>query len=239
MTSVWKGLVLRGIGLFLFLLWMRGSLLLYIHERFVWLAVAASIVLVWLGAVYHTTRVRGHTCQYHHHGEFSWGGLLLVLLPLVFGLMAPRKPLGADALQNRTIGVETMASLAVPDSSRVLLKPNRTRTLLDWVLLFLTEHDWDTFSGEQADVTGFVFRKEEMDAKTFMLSRFVVTCCAADAVPVSLMISWPGSDSLEIDQWVDVSGHIEIRRLDGTPTPVLTAETVMLRDIPEQPYLYP
>ena len=239
MTALWKGLVLRGIGLFLFALWMRGNLSLYIHERFVWLVVAASIGLVWIGAVYHSRRVRTSEQPHHHHGEFSWGGLFLVLLPIVVGLTVPRTPLGADAMRNRTVNVESMTSLAAPGNTRLLLKPAGKRTILDWVMLFLMASDDSALNGEQADVTGFVYHDDEAEADTFRVSRFVVTCCAADAVPVSLPVFWPGSRALKNDQWVEVSGHFEIRSIAETPAPVLIADSVTVVEMPEMPYLYP
>ena len=239
MTALWKGIVLRVIGLFLFVLWMQGNLSLYIHERFVWLVVAASISLVWVGAVYHSRRVRMSGQHRHHHGEFSWGGLLLVLLPIVCGLTAPRKPLGADAMRNHTVSVESMTSLATPSTTHMLFKPNRKRTILDWALLFLSESDQNAFVGEQADVTGFVYHDDETATETFLISRFAVTCCAADAVPVSLPVFWPDSRTLENDQWIEVSGHFEIRSRAGYSALALVADTVTLVDMPEMPYLYP
>jgi uncharacterized repeat protein (TIGR03943 family) len=239
MTALWKGIVLRGIGLFMFVLWVRGSLPLYIHERFVWLVVATSIGLVWIGAIYHSRRVGIPDHAHHHHGEFSWGGLFLVLLPIIFGLAAPQIPLGSDALRNRTVNVESMTSLAAPSNTQVLLTPNRKRTILDWVFVLLNDPGGAALVGEQADVTGFVYHEEGIEAETFLLSRFVVSCCAADAVPVSLPVFWSDSGSLENDQWVEVSGHFEIRNIADTPTPVLVAESVTLVEMPEMPYLYP
>jgi uncharacterized repeat protein (TIGR03943 family) len=237
-TALWKGIVLRGIGLFLFALWMRGDLPLYIHERFVWLVVVASIGLVWIGAIYHSRRVGG--TRYHHlHETFSWGGLLLVLLPIVCGLTVPRKPLGAEAMRKRSVNAESMMSLAAPGTTRTLSKPNAARTILDWALLFLSEPDSGAFAGERADVTGFVYRDAETEAEFFLLSRFVLTCCVADAAPVSLPVLWSESGTLANDQWARVAGHFAIHAVEGQPTPVLVADTVTLIDMPKEPYLYP
>ena len=72
-----------------------------------------------------------------------------------------------------------------------------------------------------------------------MVSRFVITCCAADAVPVALYVSWPESKTLADDQWVEVSGQFALQEIDQRQMPVLMAEIVTLIDIPDQPYLYP
>jgi uncharacterized repeat protein (TIGR03943 family) len=236
---MWKGLVLRAIGLFLFFQWMSGKLSLYIHERFVILVVFASFGLVFMGAVYHSRRVRASNRHHHHHGNFSWGALFFVLLLIMFGLMAPRTPLGTEAMRNRHVSMESMTSLAAPNSNRILLKPIRKRTILDWVLLSLLDNDPEAFVGEKATVSGFVYRDEGFEEDRFMVSRFVVTCCAADALPVGLYVSWPESRTLAEDQWVEISGQFELRGIDGKQIPVLMAETVTLIDIPDQPYLYP
>jgi uncharacterized repeat protein (TIGR03943 family) len=240
MNALWKGLMLRGIGLFLFWQWFSGNVHLYIQARFVLLVLVAALALVWIGGVYHTRRVRMAQEQSRHaHGDFAWGGLALVLIPLMVGVLAPRRPLGADSMRYRQINTEGIVSVAAPRATTVLLKPTRNRNILDWVMAFLSEPDVHTFSGEKATVSGFVYREAGWEATTFMVSRFVITCCAADATPVGLYVAWPESKTLTEDQWVEVFGQFEIRQIDGKPTPVLLAETVTVIDIPDQPYLYP
>lgn len=239
MDPLWKALVLRTIGLFLFFQWITGNLVLYIHERFAVSIMFAAFALLVMGSVYHTRRVRRHDGYHHHHGNFSWGGLFFVLLPIMMGLLALRKPLGTEAMRYRSVDVESMTSLATPGKEMVLFKLTRKRTILDWITAFLIEPNVETFIGEEATVSGFVYHDARFPEDTFMVSRFVITCCAADAVPVGLYVSWPESETLADDQWVEVSGQFELQGIDQKQTPVLIAEIVTLIDIPDQPYLYP
>ena len=238
MTSMWKALILRAIGLFLFWFWISGKLSLYIHERFAVLTLLAAFGLLLIGGVYHGLRVREPHSHQHQHGQFSWGGLFLVLLPIVFGLMVPRVPLGSEAMRTRNVSMASMMSLAAPDSKRQLRKPVRKRTILDWVMMFLVDRP-EAFVGEAAHVSGFVYYDEDFPENSFMVARFVVTCCAADASPVGLYVSWPEGKKPISDQWVEVSGHFEMQEVKKEQTPVLIAETITLIDVPAQPYLYP
>jgi len=239
MKPLWKGIVLRLIGVFIFFEWFSGNFSLYIHERFLWLLILASFGLVYMGAVYHARWVKTDDRHQHQHGNFSWGGLCLVLIPIMLGLLAPRKPLGADAMRYRNIGVESMLSLKLPKTNTMLLRPVRQRNILDWLTAFLVEPELETHIGEKAVVSGFVYREDDFQEHIFLVSRFVITCCAADASPVGLYVYWPDEKTLVEDQWIEVAGHFELRKIQGKATPVLIAETVTLIDIPAQPYLYP
>ena len=241
LPPMWKALVLRAIGLFLFYQWMRGKLPLYINQRFVFLVVLASFGVFFMGAAYHTCRVPGeHKHHHHHHGHFSWGGLFLVLFTIISGLMAPQKPLGSDALRHRVVSAKEIGTVVIAsDNQRVLLTPVHKRTLLDWVLLSSSAEGPEVVVGEQATVSGFVFHEKDAANDRFLLSRFVITCCAADAVPIGLQVYWPSSDTLVEDQWVEVSGHFELKTHKGQQTPVLIADIVTLQEVPDQPYLYP
>jgi uncharacterized repeat protein (TIGR03943 family) len=72
-----------------------------------------------------------------------------------------------------------------------------------------------------------------------MVSRFVISCCAADAAPLGLVTQWPDTGSLPNDTWVEVKGRFQMGEFDGEPMPVLIAETITPTDVPEPPYLYP
>ena len=238
MSVAWKVWILRGIGLFLFWQWFSGNLSLYIHARFSWLTLVAALSFVLIGGVYHTRRER--LDAQHHHGEFAWGGFFLILTPILFGLLAPGKPLGADAMRCRSINVASIGSTATPITKKIaVIHHDEPQTILDWVMAFWSESNLANIVGAPATVSGFVYRDQKATTGMFMVGRFVITCCAADATPVGLYVAWPNSQTLSNDQWVEVSGHFELQTLAETATPVLVAEAITVIDMPEQPYLYP
>ena len=64
--------------------------------------------------------------------------------------------------------------------------------MLDWFNQLRTAADpVNDLAGQQATVTGFVFRDERFAADQFMVTRYAVSCCVADASIVGLVVDWP------------------------------------------------
>ncbi|MFN8459557.1 MAG: TIGR03943 family protein [Anaerolineae bacterium] len=232
-----KAVALMVMGLFLYWKIYNGTLLYYISERFAWLTLLAAIGFIIVGASY---RYRATTDQHdHQHGNLSWGGLLLVALPVILGLLVPPKPLGAAAMSNREFEVGSVASASVPKTSQIISRPAGDKNVLDWLIDFRLAKDPAAFTNQEAQVIGFVYRDDRFGQDSFMVSRFVISCCAADATPMGLMVRWPESTGLVSDAWVEVKGRFQPGEFDGEPMPFLIAETVTPTKVPEQPYLYP
>jgi uncharacterized repeat protein (TIGR03943 family) len=93
------------------------------------------------------------------------------------------------------------------------------------------------FAGQTADVTGFVYRRPDLPPDTWLVSRFLVMCCVADATPISLVVYAPGV-TVEDDMWVRVRGQFAAETAGQIPTPLLIADEVTPIEPPAQPYLY-
>lgn len=63
-------------------------------------------------------------------------------------------------------------------------------------------------AGEQVTFLGFVTREETTPADEFLLTRFIVTCCVADATIAQVRIVNAPPGSVQQDEWVEVSGTI-------------------------------
>ncbi|MGO4345083.1 TIGR03943 family protein [Paenibacillus sp. MCAF9] len=97
----------------------------------------------------------------------------------------------------------------------------------------------DALVGKEVEITGFVYREEDMGKDRFAVSRFVMNCCSADALPYGLMISWPKAMDYVEDEWVTVTGKLSTSTyLDNK---ILTLEATKLVRVkkPESPYVYP
>jgi uncharacterized repeat protein (TIGR03943 family) len=236
-----KALALIGMGLFLYTRFINGNLLYYINQRFVWLTLLAAVGLIAVGASYRYYSGHAHTHDHagHDHGHITWAGLLLVMLPVILGLLVPPQPLGAAAMSSRDVSTEALTSAAAPGRNEILAKPKGDKNVYDWLVEFRMVNDPTAFTGEEARVVGFVYQDDRFGGDEFMVSRFVISCCAADAVPLGLVVKWPETGSLDEDQWVEVKGQFDLGRFDGEEMPVLIAEAVSPTDTPDQPYLYP
>lgn len=241
MQTTLKAVTLIGMGLFLYSRFVNGTLFFYINERFMWLILFAAIgfMLVGISYRYRPQHAHHHNHNGHQHFEFSWFGLFLVILPVALGLLIPPKPLGAAAMVNRDVSIESLTSAAAPDSNTILSKPKGDKNVLDWLVEFRQAKDPALFRGQEAKVIGFVYRDDRFGSDEFLVARFVLSCCAADASPMGLVARWPNSPTLPDDQWVEVKGYFEPGHFSGEAMPILVAESVTPTDIPERPYLYP
>lgn len=235
-----KGLILIGLALYLTHSIINGTLLFYISRRFAWMTWIATILLALIASAYqrseHAQHHSNHEHDHHHGGGSAWIGLALVALPLLLGILMPPRPLGAQALGGRELSTN---GIGLRNDEGVLTQAAAERNILDWLRAFNAAGDPSVFDGQIATIIGFVFRDETFASDQFMASRFVISCCVADATAVGIIVSWPGSTELPLDSWVTVRGAFEQGQFKGEPTPILIADSVTPTTRPNQPYLYP
>jgi uncharacterized repeat protein (TIGR03943 family) len=242
-----KALLLLATALFFYTRLAGGTLFFYINERFMIYTILAILGLVMVAVSYRPQRGAAMAGQEENaggHGDhdhnLTWGGVALVALPIVLGLLVPPQPLGAAALSNREVNV-TLQGSALPAAVRAAAQKSSTdKNVLDWGHTFAASADpVQEFTGQAAQVTGFVYRDERFAPDQFMVTRFIVSCCVADANVAGLVVHWPAAADLPVDQWVEVAGVLKPGALGGETLPVLSARSVTPVDVPQQPYLYP
>jgi putative membrane protein len=249
-----QALILAGLGLFMLHKIWTGTLYWYINQRFLLLILGAAIGLLVLARIVLPGRAApelDHADADHHHehgdehdhdhahgGSGATWGLIFLAVPLALGLLIPARPLGSSAIANR--GINTTAPLAAGGAAPAQLDLASTdRNVLDWVRAFNYAQDPHTFAGQAADVIGFVYHDAGLEPDTFLVSRFAVTCCSADAAAIGLLVRWPGAAALENNTWVRVRGPMQVGAYASRPTPLIAAESLEGVDPPAQPYLYP
>ena len=77
--------------------------------------------------------------------------------------------------------------------------------MLDWIRLFNSQVDLTPHLGEDANVIGFVYEESRLPAGHFLVARFTVSCCVADAFAIGMAVDWP--DKLAVNSWVNVRGR--------------------------------
>ncbi len=90
-------------------------------------------------------------------------------------------------------------------------------------------------AGGAVDFVGFVDRRADTPADEFLLTRFVITCCTADAAIVQVRVVGVTPGAFATDAWVDVKGQIYPV---GTEI-LVVASSVSATQQPSPPYLTP
>lgn len=245
MFRSYQGLLLFGLCLFFVFKAINGQLTWYINVRFIPLTILG---MIFLGVLVQTVfseirRSRKHEQEHpeHHHEHDhtpSAANLWFMLIPLVIGLLIPARPLDSSAFSTK--GFNTSAPLVSSDSSAQIFETeSEERNILDWLKIFNFETDVTQFIGQKASVVGFVYFDETLEKNQFFVSRFVVSCCAADGFAIAMPVLWEDAATLQQDAWVVVQGTIDTVDLNGQRTPMIVAEAINATDIPAQPYLFP
>lgn len=245
MFRSYQGLLLFGLCIFFVLKAINGQLTWYINARFIPLTIFGMIFLGILAQAVFTEirRSRKHEEEHpeHHHEHDhapSTVNLWFMLIPLLIGLLIPARPLDSSAFSTK--GFNTSAPLISSDSSAQIFETeSQERNILQWLKLFNYQDDITEFVGQEASVVGFVYFDDRLGADQFFVSRFVVSCCAADGFAIAMPVRWEKAPELQQDAWVVVRGTIESVDIDGVRTPMIVAEAVEATDIPAQPYLFP
>jgi uncharacterized repeat protein (TIGR03943 family) len=250
LDTLLKSALLAGLALMFYAKLGDGTLAYYINQRFAWLALVAAVLLAGLALtllhrVLTARRIPSpgasvdvdvdHPHPHPHAHSPAWPALVLLALPLALGLLVPARPLGASAVAARGIGV-TAPGVAGGGAQRTLSGP---RDILDWLREFGRAPDPAAFAGQPVDVVGFVYRDSRNAADQFWVSRFAVSCCAADAAAVGLLVQSELAPGLKSDAWVRVTGTMSVGAFDGEAMPVIAAQAIEPTAQPEQPYLYP
>jgi putative membrane protein len=244
----YQALILAGLGIYLISKVMDGRILFYINRRFVILVLLAGLGFIFLAQLVFRERQRLTTsvdeeasAHQHAHQENQSGQgwmLWLVAVPLIVGMLAPERSLSGSAVQMR--GINTSSSLAIRGAAtRALDIPSTQRSVLDWIRAASEEKDGARIEGQAADITGFVYHDPRLEKTQFLVGRFSIACCVADAVAVGLVVTWPESATILDNRWVRVRGTIHMVDFDGAQLPGIRADQVEYIPEPEQPYIFP
>jgi putative membrane protein len=180
-------------------LWVSGESVRYLGPRTQWVVPVGAIGLTLAAAGYlFATRAD----QPARLGVREGLGLAGLVLPVMAAAVLANAQLGALAASNklssRGIDSSALARLASRDAKHVGFLQLNAAGRDDGLT-----RELGLAEGRSVELTGFVSKT----GRPFTLSRFYITCCVADAVPIGVRVSAGGrGGKLERDDWVDVTG---------------------------------
>lgn len=94
------------------------------------------------------------------------------------------------------------------------------------------------FEGHSLETTGFVYRQPEFTKSEFVVARFTVSCCTADATVAGVLVDAKNAKSFPTDSWVKVKGTLAMTSVNGGQFLMLKADQVTPVKAPKNPYVY-
>ncbi len=235
--AYWEATGLMLLGSLLILYRWRGTLLMLINPSYVNVALLAGLCLLGLGiarwrGAQAATSVRTESLVHSSLlGPRLGAGLLI--LTAILGFWIEPQPLSSQTALNRGVSPYLGVSRSQPQAFRPKIDP-RQRTLLDWVRTLDVYPDPYNYEDQPVRVQGFVIPDERPDH--FVIARFLVSCCAADAYPVGLPVRWPEAEELTADSWLRLEGQMAVEKGNGLSQLVIVAENVEPMPVPANPY---
>lgn len=95
------------------------------------------------------------------------------------------------------------------------------------------------FIGKQVELSGFVYRQDDLPQKQFVVSRLAMQCCSADASPYGVLAEARDAEQYATDSWVKLRGTVSKTMLGGMEIMKLDAVSVVKIEAPASPYIYP
>jgi uncharacterized repeat protein (TIGR03943 family) len=232
----WRGLVLFAWTAGLALLLGFGRYSLFIRPT-LWPLVLCNVLVLLLFLVAMIVRPIHGVARRVSAASWVRGGMLLLPLLYMSSLIsgAAASGLNSFALQKRSLGMgwESDALNSAQDGDTSKINTNQAISLG-----YVIRHS-KSLTGSRVITEGRVSIDPTLPAGQFVIYRFVIVCCAADAIPVQAIVKAPGAAALHNDDWIRVSGILRTVMQDGRAVPVIEADQINPIAPPDQPYLTP
>lgn len=106
-------------------------------------------------------------------------------------------------------------------------------------LLTMLDMYKENFIGRHIEISGFVYREDDMGANEFVVSRMAMQCCSADATPYGFLVQSSMGPTLENDTWISMTGTLSTSAYRDNEIIRLEATEVRTIEPPADPYVYP
>ncbi|PSB27207.1 TIGR03943 family putative permease subunit [Stenomitos frigidus] len=225
--------------------WLTGKLNLLIHPNYMGLTIVAGVVLLLVSGIKATLlykqrqqSVRGGVTERHLTLFPPGWSTVLLLGTAILGLLISPRAFASQTAIDRGVNDTVTLTRVKPQAFRAATNSDE-KTLVDWVRTLAVYPEPDAYTGQKAKVQGFVVYPQDLPNDYLLLSRFVITCCAADVYPVSLPVKLSQSrDAYKPDTWLEIEGQMMTAERAGKRQLAIAAKTLKPIPEPKNPYDY-
>jgi len=228
-------------------IFLAGEMPKYMNPALDPLTAAAGVVLAAMG-ILEIVRTRepdtppacgcGHEGDHHDHDEGHADRVCTAALALAImflGVVISPQALGSSMMSGGNV---FSLLLAFPAESHQAVNPSRAiRDVPD--LLKLVQRSGEAGVGQRVRAAGLVVRNDALNGNEFVLLRFSIVHCVADAVPIGLLVSVSEDPGVASDAWVEVEGVLAVRPREGDRLVTIAADRINPAEEPTNPYLPP
>lgn len=250
-TSPWLDILcLAAWGILMIKYWLTGELGILIHPAYWWLTIVAGFCLLAMSGyqAWELIKKRSQRPLYNqpkttqnleHITVFppGWSSGIL-LTTAILGLVIEPKVFVSETALHRGVNDFVPVTQVEPQSFGQVTRPE-ARSLIEWVRTLNVYPEPDAYTDQKAKVQGFVIHPPTLPDDFLIISRFVITCCAADAYPIGLPVKLTQSRSAyPPDTWLEIEGRMITVELNGKRQLAIASSSLNPIPKPANPYDY-
>ncbi|CAN5685082.1 hypothetical protein BH18ACT17_BH18ACT17_02260 [soil metagenome] len=209
---------------------LSGRLNLYLSTRTAWIVPTGAVVLS-IGAVGAAVTARRRARSSLTRGASVTAALLIA--PMILMAAAPPTTLGSFSSSRKTQfsgrGLWTYWG-TFDENSEITFFFVAASKFWEGGADLLGQR-----AGDEASFVGFAERWDSTPSDELVLTRFVVTCCVADATPISIRVVNVPPGSVQQDSWIEVRGQVYPVGRDL----IVVADSIEPAPTPDLPYITP
>ena len=170
--------------------------------------------------------------------------IVAMVFPLLFMLNGAGTQLNVDAFRKRSVGVGSVERepVLVPASQDAQAQSSGPEMAPAQNILELVV-DPRAFDGKHVATIGMVCHDKEIEKTfgtgSFLVFRFAILCCAADARPVSLVVKPKAGFEAKDNKWIRVEGVLSAKEHGKSIVAIIDADSCAPAATPDEPYVYP
>lgn len=161
----------------------------------------------------------------------------VILLPLIFWAAVNDQGMGIHAFDRKVTGTEQAALSALLSLTNDKINTEKSDGMLTLAELAA---GMSRLEGTRVTTEGVFYKDPSLPEGQAKLFRFQMVCCAADALPVWVLLD--GADMIEAadETWMQVSGTLQRAFINGNEVAAIAIETVDVKPTPppSKQYLY-
>jgi len=165
-----------------------------------------------------------------------------LLLPVTLALAFSRDAFSLTTFENRGVLMDASAWVRQPSDEAKAPSDTERPSVSPIDLLYAAQDEGlqADFEGKTVDMIGQLMATKENNphGDRMRVVRMFMTCCAADAKPVGVLIALSGPSKVPELSWVRVTGVPSFIMEGGRKVVVLKASAIEITDPPEESMLY-
>lgn len=213
---------------FWLLTWGQEELVRLLHPR-LWWVVGAAFLIIFIFLL------NSVIFEHSYQGERSLStffSIIILLVPVAFYFIAKDTTFDSASLQKRGIqGEDGFVQGGMPLEMNGLKYGNSSAVFSN--LLRAPEE----YVEEEVEVICRSFVDAKLPENMAMCYRYLMTCCAADAIPLFIFLSHPENLDIENDRWLKTKGKVGLIEKNGVKMVRLDISTFEYTEEPAIPWV--